>query len=433
MRDNQTQTRAPSCNIGNWVKTSSRAMMRPTPFSLQILAASVLCHCLAMACVAAPIPPPSPRVVELRAADGTSLKATYFAASKPGPGVLLLHQSNRNRESWSVVAAQLASSGFNTLTVDMRGMGESGGSRKDSERMPDDVDTGLKYLTSQPGVDPRAVGIAGAGWLGVLHAVEAARRHPETVKSLVMLSGETLRPGLVFLHQAKSLPELFVFSDQDEYPPTQQAMQLLYAASSSWSKKLIHYPALREAPWIWYETADATKVPANGAHGTDLFESHPELPRIIEQWLVDTLVKTPGIAAADPIAASQILNDVEFNGGVARARQQLLDARKQDPKAQLWPEISMSIVGQDFSREHDAKTAIEVFKLNELAYPESADVADNLADAYRVDGQMELARQYARKCIEMLNSPGRPASTWVNTEQYRGEIRQDAEQVLQNK
>jgi dienelactone hydrolase len=407
-------------------------MMRPSRFLLQLLIASLFCHSLAMAGGAAPSSPPSPRVVELKAADGTSLKATYFAASTPGPGVLLLHQSNRDRKSWTTLAAQLAGAGFNTLTLDMRGMGESGGSRKDSERMFEDVDAALQYLTSQPGVDPRVVGIAGAGWLGVLHAVEAARRHPGTVKSLVMLSGETVRPGLIFLHQANSLPELFVFSDQDEYPPTQQAMQLLYAASSSFSKKLIHYPAVHEAPWVWYETADASKVPANGAHGTDLFESHPELPRIIEQWLVDTLITTPGIAAADPLAASHILNDVEFNGGVSRARQQLLDARKQDPKAQLWPEISMSIVAQDFSREHDVKTAIEAFKLNELAYPDSADVADNLADAYLADGQKELARQYAQKSLTLLNTPGLPASTWTNTEQYRGEIRHDAEKLLQN-
>jgi hypothetical protein len=38
--------------------------------------------------------PPAPRVVDLKAADGTPLKATYFAVAKPGPGVLLLHQSN---------------------------------------------------------------------------------------------------------------------------------------------------------------------------------------------------------------------------------------------------------------------------------------------------------------------------------------------------
>jgi pimeloyl-ACP methyl ester carboxylesterase len=404
-------------------------MMRPSPISLPIFITSLACLAFATTCVAAQ---PAPRVIEIMASDGTSLRATYFAASKPGPGTLLLHQSNRDRGSWSVVATQLASVGINTLTLDMRGMGESGGSRKDSERLPDDVDAALKYLTSQPGVDPRVVGIAGAGWLGVLHAVETARRHPETVKSLVMLSGETVRPGLTFLHQASSLPELFVFSDRDEYPPTQQAMQLLYAASSSWSKKLIHYPALRDAPWVWYETADASKVAANGAHGTDLFESHPELPGIVEQWFIDTLITTPGVAPADPIAASQILNDVEFNGGAARARQQLIEARKRNAKTQLWPEISMSIVAQDFAREHDAKTAIEAFKLNELAYPDSADVADNLADAYLADGQKDLARQYALKAIELLNRPGLPASTWANTEQYRNEIRRDAEKMIEN-
>jgi pimeloyl-ACP methyl ester carboxylesterase len=407
-------------------------MTRSRSFSLPVLIASLACLSFATTCARGQTSQPLPRVIEVKASDATALKATYFAAPKPGPAALLLHQSNRDRRSWCVVAAHLASFGINTLILDMRGMGESGGSRKDSERMPDDVDTAFKYLTSQPGVDPRVVGIAGAGWLGVLHAVEAARRHPATVKSLVLLSGETLRPGLTFLHQASTLPELFVFSDQDEYPPTQQAMQLLYAASSSWSKKLIHYPALRDTPWVWYETADASKVPANRAHGTDLFESHPELPTIVEQWLVDTLITTPGVAPADPMAASLILDDVEFNGGIARARQQLIEARKQDSKAQLWPEISMSIVAQDFAREHIAKTAIEAFKLNELAYPDSADVADNLADAYSADGQKDLARRYALKSIELLNRPGIPASTWADTEQYRSEIRRDAEKLLQN-
>jgi pimeloyl-ACP methyl ester carboxylesterase len=407
--------------------------MKPfRPFLLTVLIVSLTCLSFATDRAGAQTLQPAPRIAELKVSDGTLLKTTYFAASKPGPAVLLLHQSNRDRKSWAGLAAQLANAGINTLSLDMRGMGESGGSRKDSERMPDDVDSALQYLTSQPGVDPRVVGIAGAGWLGVLHAVAAARRHPETIKSLVMLSGETVRPGLTFLHQATRLPELFVFSDEDEYPPTQEAMQLLYAASSSSGKKLIHYPAVREAPWIWYETADASKVPAGGAHGTDLFEAHPELLSIIEHWLVDTLVTTPGISPADPIAASQILNDVEFNGGAARARQQLLEARRQDPKAQLWPEISMSIVAQDFSREHDAKTAIEAFKLNELAYPDSADVADNLADAYQADGQKELARQYAQRSLNLLNTPGLPASTWANTEQYRGEIRRDAQKLLQN-
>src|SRR5208283_52585 len=70
---------------------------------------------------------PQPHVLELKTSDGTVLKASYFAAAKPGPGVLLLHQSNRTRTSWDALALQLAAAGINTVTLDMRGYGESGG------------------------------------------------------------------------------------------------------------------------------------------------------------------------------------------------------------------------------------------------------------------------------------------------------------------
>src|SRR5205823_1789641 len=105
--------------------------------------------------------PPAVRVVDLKASDGTILKASYFAAAKPGPGVLLLHQSNRPRQSWDKVARQLAAAGINTLTLDMRGFGESGGpytKLTDAEKAkaqtmwPSDVDTAFQYLVSQPGV-----------------------------------------------------------------------------------------------------------------------------------------------------------------------------------------------------------------------------------------------------------------------------------------
>src|ERR1700738_3734952 len=79
------------------------------------------------------------RAVDLKASDGTMLKASYFAAAKPGPGVLLLHQSNRDRKSWDDVAGQLAAAGINTLTLDMRGFGESGGTR--TGKLTDDIDT----------------------------------------------------------------------------------------------------------------------------------------------------------------------------------------------------------------------------------------------------------------------------------------------------
>src|SRR5256886_14356307 len=79
------------------------------------------------------------RVVDLKAPDGTVLKGTYFAAAKPGPGVLLFHQSNRTRKSWDGVAQQLEAAGMNVLTVDSRGQGESGG-KYDDKKTPEDGD-----------------------------------------------------------------------------------------------------------------------------------------------------------------------------------------------------------------------------------------------------------------------------------------------------
>src|SRR6059058_1225714 len=222
------------------------------------------------------------RVVELKAPDGTILKGSYFAAAKPGPGVLLLHQSNRPRQSWDEVARQLAAAGINTLTLDMRGFGESGGTPNtkltDEERAkvramrPGDVETAFQYLVAQPGVKREIVGVGGAGEFGVGRSVEVTRQHSAEVKSLVLLSGETLQDGLQFLRQASQLPELFVVDDDDEYPPTVEAMEWLYVTSSSPGKKFVHYSAAQDAPWIWYETMPA-KFPPTAA--TELTCSSP--------------------------------------------------------------------------------------------------------------------------------------------------------------
>jgi formylglycine-generating enzyme required for sulfatase activity/dienelactone hydrolase len=399
----------------------------------------VLVLTLTIACVAF-TQNTAPRIVDLKAADATLLKGTYFPAGKPGPGVVLLHQINRDRKSWDPLATQLAAAGINTLTIDMRGFGESGTRLEkltDAERSkyrrgwPDDIDVALEYLSSQPGVDHNLIGLGGAGWLGVLYSVEAARRHPAQIKSLVLMSGETLRDGLQFLHQASQLPELFVFSDDDEYPPTQDAMKLLYVTASSPSKKLVHYSAVQDAPWLWYETFEG-KAPAHGGHGTDMFQVHPELPGFIVHWFVTTLLKTPGHAPADTLAAAPVLNQLQTPGGTTQITQQLLDARDKDPQAQLWPEVAVDIIGEDYQRAGDVKNAIEVFKLNLLAYPDSADAHNNLADAYLADGQKDLARKYAEKALTMIDSHKAPLSSWSDTEQRRREIRSSAERVLKS-
>lgn len=384
-------------------------------------------------------PVPSPQVVDLKSADGTSLKATYFSAAKPGPGVLLFHQSNRTRTSWDAVARQLAAAGINTLEIDNRAHGESGGTQdywsdrnheQAGKRQQADFEAGFQFLTSQPGVQRDVIGLGGAGILGVDNAVQTARLHPADIKSLVMISGETFRPGIEFLHQASQLPELFVVADNDEYPPTVEAMLLLYARASSPSRKLIHYSADQEGPWLGFEPIRIGEVPASGGHGTDLFKDHPDLPGIIVGWFVTTLLQTPGHAPADPLAAAATLNELAMPGGPARVAQQLTEARQRDPKAQLFPEISAGIIAFDYQREGDLKSAIEVLKLVQMAYPDSAETMDDLADVYLADGQNVLARHHAQQALALLDAHKVPLSSWTDTDKKREDTRQDLEDVL---
>ena len=224
--------------------------------------------------------------------------------------------------------AQLAAAGINTLTLDMRGYGESSGTPytqlTDAEKALDGR-CGLATLKQRGNTWFRSqackrdvIGVGGAGALGVDRSVEVARQHSNEVKSLVLLSGETLPDGLQFLRQASQLPGLFVVADDDEYPPTVEAMELLYITSSNPGKKFVHYSAAQEAPWLWYETSDPARVPATGGHGTDMFKVHPELPGIIVNWFVTTLIKTPGHAPANTVASAAILNQIRMPGGVAQ-------------------------------------------------------------------------------------------------------------------
>jgi Flp pilus assembly protein TadD len=117
-------------------------------------------------------------------------------------------------------------------------------------------------------------------------------------------------------------------------------------------------------------------------------------------------------------------------GGVAQVTQQLMEARQKDPQVQLWPEVTVDIIGSDHVRAGEITEAIEIFKLNLLAYPDSADAHGNLADAYLKDGQEDRARHLAEKGMALLDFHAAPASSWSDTEERRGEVRSGLQDVL---
>lgn len=357
---------------------------------------------------------PAPRVVDLAATDGTKLKATFFSAGKPGPGVLLLHQCNLQRKGWDGLATQLAAAGISVLTLDYRGYGESEGKAPQdlppaegakviNEKWPADVDTAFSYLVSQPGVDAHAVGAGGAS-CGVNLAIHLAMRHPE-VKSLVLLSGNADRQARAFLEKSKKMPVLLVAADDDQ--GAVELMQWLYSLSTYPGSKFLEYP--------------------NGGHGVYIFAAHKELPVSIVDWYAQTLAKTPGSAPANAARRGEppaILKLIDAPGGAEKAAQQLAVARQKDPNAKLFDEGLVNMIGYEHLQEGDTKGAIAILQLNANAFPKSANVYDSLSDAYLADGQKDLARENAKKALEIL--PTDPSLS----EEYRKGMKENAENKL---
>ncbi len=358
------------------------------------------------------------RDVDLTAKDGTKLRGSFFPAPQSGPGVLLLHQCNRDRRVWDGLAGRLAAAGINVFAFDLRGFGESGGDRYDKltpqqegqnelQLWPGDIDVAFHYLVSQPGVTRDMIGVGGAS-CGVNNSIQTARRHPE-VKSLVLLSGNTGLDGRQFLRDSPSLPVFFAVADDDEFKPTVQAVEWLYTLTANPGKKFIHY--------------------ATGGHGADMFGVHPELVGSIVDWYVTSLIKTPGrapVSSEAPAIPQEVrnLDLIDQPGGAAKMMQILEQARRQDLKANLFPEGVVNIIGYEHLQSGDTKGAIEILKLNAAANPNSANVYDSLSDAYLADGQKDLARENAIKALEIL-----PSDT-TDPEQLRNGIKASAEQKL---
>ena len=357
---------------------------------------------------------PRPRVVDLAATDGTKLKATFFSAGKPGPGVLLLHQCNLQRKGWDGLAAQLAAAGISVFTVDYRGYGESEGKApKDlpppeaakvlNEKWPADVDVAFSYLVSQPGVDAHLVGAGGAS-CGVNLAIHLAMRHPE-VKSLVLLSGNADRQARAFLEKSEKMPVLFAAADDDQ--GAVELMQWLYSLSTNPGSRFLEYP--------------------NGGHGVYIFADHKELPASIVDWYAQTLLKTPGTAPVNAVRRGEppsILKLLDAPGGTEKVAQQLTAARQKDPNAKLFDEGLVNMIGYEHLQEGDTKGAIAILQLNANAFPKSANVYDSLSDAYLADGQKDLARENAKKALEIL-----PTDTSIS-EEYRKGMKENAENKL---
>lgn len=359
---------------------------------------------------------PAPRVVELTAPDGLKLKGTFSASAASGPGVLLLHQCNRQRKVWDDLARRMTAEGMNVMTVDLRGYGDSEGTPIDkltpaeinvvfNEKMPLDVETAYKFLVAQPTVSPGVLVVGGAS-CGVNQSVHLAMKHPE-IKALVLLSEITNIDGRNFLRAHPSLPLFLATADDDADPGVSDLMQWLATFSTNPHTKFVRYKT--------------------GGHGVEMFAAHPELPATIVDWVtiaVRSPKATPAKGSPNASPETQFLDVLDQPGAAANAAQLYAEAAGKNPHGAIVPEVVLNRIGYEHLQNGDKNGAIAILKLNASLYPNSANVYDSLGDAYLADGQNDLARQNAQKAIEQL------AHDTTDPEDRRKAIRESAEQKL---
>jgi pimeloyl-ACP methyl ester carboxylesterase len=100
------------------------------------------------------------------------------------------------------------------------------------------------------------------------------------------------------------------------------------------------------------------------------------------------------------------LNGAEFyqilnTQGVAEAVEMFKNKRIEDNKWIPFSETQMNILGYQQLQSGKTKEAIELFKLNVMAYPESANTYDSLGEAYMINGDEELAIQNYNKSLKL--------------------------------
>jgi dienelactone hydrolase len=365
-------------------------------------------------CAAPAAAQPAPGAVALKAPDGLTLKATYYSPGKPGPGVVLLHQCNRDRTAWADFAKAAAMRGYHVIAMDYRGYGESEGQRYDSfqqqgpvinEKWPGDVDAAFAWLVAQPDVDKERIAAAGAS-CGVNQSVLLARRHPQ-VKTVMLLSGNVTPPAREYLRDSPWMPVLAAASHDDGN-------------------------ALEGMRWIlgWSRNAANTLVEYEKAgHGTDMFAVEKGLQPVMLDWLDAHLRNAPtkpvtsqSTAPATPV--EEFWTVLTGAGGPAKARVLFDKARQSNPKMVLFPETEANAYGYQLLQEGRNDDAIIVFTMNVDAYPNSPNTYDSLADAYLAAGKKDDALRLAEKTLAMLEKDT------TTPEDFKAQIKESAERKI---
>jgi dienelactone hydrolase len=233
------------------------------------------------------------QTVAIDSPDGVKIVGTFFESTKANsPAVLLLHQWQSDRHSYDDFAKRLQAKGFNVLSIDGRGFGESVKTADGKPVAPERTDAAVKgmlgdvgaafdFLSKQKNVDPSRVGIVGASYGSSLAIIYAAD-NPK-VKAVALLS-----PGLNYFGNMATEPAVRKYGDRDLFVVASKGDTESAEAAENFEK-------------IGNTRYGFMILPVGSLHGTEMFKYRDKTdgPPVVEDAVESFLMTRLGLAKAN--------------------------------------------------------------------------------------------------------------------------------------
>jgi glyoxylase-like metal-dependent hydrolase (beta-lactamase superfamily II) len=119
-----------------------------------------------------------------------------------------------------------------------------------------------------------------------------------------------------------------------------------------------------------------------------------------EEWITCVYQQNLKENSKSRTSISKPLTEALIKGDIKKVIMLYKHLRQNEPDKHNFAEDQLNILGYQLLARNMVKEAIEIFKLNVEAYPESGNVYDSLAEAYMNDGNKELAIKFYLKSLE---------------------------------
>jgi len=103
----------------------------------------------------------------------------------------------------------------------------------------------------------------------------------------------------------------------------------------------------------------------------------------------------------DAIPTEEEFFKIVRNQGVSRAVDIFNSVRETHPDKKIFRELALNRIGYEFLFAEKVEEAIEIFKMNVVAYPDAYNTYDSLGEAYMTYGNKELAIKNYNKSVEL--------------------------------